>query len=142
MPAGIEPRAHQRRTRTPRIVDGSLTSPREVGRRFTVPGSGGRRRERFLLRFVLMARGQESLELRPAARLRPIRDIKFPINIRKMELHRLFGHPEHALQLRVRVTLGDELEDLQLPPRQVMAAGCSSADEAGSEKSQLPFVEM
>lgn len=142
MPAGIEPRAHQRRTRTPRIVDGSLTSPREVGRRFTVPGSGGRRRERFLLHFVLMARGQESLELRPAARLRPIRDIKFPINIRKMELHRLFGHPEHARQLRVRVTSATRWRISSSLRVRSWAAGCSSADEAGSEKSRLPFVEM
>src|SRR5918992_4424802 len=58
---------------------------------------------------------QKAVELRPAAGLRAVRDAELAVDVGEVELDRLLGHPEHAGELRVRVALGDEAEDLQLP---------------------------
>ena len=64
---------------------------------------------------------QKPVDLGPPARLGPVRHVELAVDVRQVELDRLLGHPEHPRELRVRVALGDELEDLELAPRQVMS---------------------
>ena len=63
---------------------------------------------------------QQSVELRPPTRFCPVRDVELAVDVRQVELHRLLGHPEHLGELRIRMPLGDEPEDLELTPRQLL----------------------
>ena len=61
---------------------------------------------------------QQAVEVSPAARLRAIRNIELPIDVREVELHGLLRDPEHPSDVRVRVPLRHELENLELASRQ------------------------
>jgi hypothetical protein len=65
-----------------------------------------RRLRRTLLRLGRCARhlgaakrGKQSVDLRPATGLRPVRDVELPIDVRQVELHRLLGDPQHLREL-------------------------------------------
>src|SRR5712691_9479583 len=57
---------------------------------------------------------QEPMDLGPATCLGAVRHGELPVDVGEVELDRLLGHPEHLCELRVRVALRDELEDLEL----------------------------
>src|SRR5947207_12433907 len=61
---------------------------------------------------------QQAVKLRPATRLGPVGDVELAIDVRQVELDGLLRHPEHLRELRVRVALRDEPEDLDLTLRQ------------------------
>lgn len=53
-----------------------------------------------------------------ASGLRAVRDADLSVDVRKMELDRLFGDPQAASDLCVRTALGDEAENLDLALRE------------------------
>src|SRR6478672_1451374 len=68
-------------------------------------------------------RGQAVLD-GVSCRLRPVRDVEFPIDVGQVELDRLLGHPQALRDLLVAGALSGDRQNLELPLRQ-------PADELG-----------
>ena len=79
---------------------------------------------------------QESVDLCPAARFRSVRDVELAVDVRQVELDGLLGDPEHARELGVRVALGDQPEDLELPSCQVELLRDASVGPAFAQRSR------
>jgi hypothetical protein len=60
------------------------------------------------------------VELGPAARFGPVSDADLPIDVRQVKLHGLLRDPQHLGQLGIRVTLGNQIQDLELATSEVM----------------------
>jgi hypothetical protein len=56
--------------------------------------------------------------MRPVTGLGPVPNAELLVDVREMELHRLLAYEQQSRELRIRMTLGNELQDLELPRRE------------------------